>query len=501
MILPLAPAKDLILRDYQIESIEALRGNIRAGHVRQVLASPTGSGKSIIMLDMVRSAVEKNSKVLFICERRVLVEQFSKHLDSINIQHGVMMANHWRHDPQSLVQVASAQTLERMEYWPDFEIVFIDELHAALRKSIIKMIETRPDMRIIGATATPFHPMIPKHFSAITNVISMRELVEKGNLIPFKVFVAHEIDVTGLKVVAGEFKKDDLEKRGQMIIGDVVADYVRLSHEVFGGYRKTICFSCGVAHGAELAQKFQEAGINAVQISYMDSDEFKAEVMADFARPDTEIQMLISTDILGRGFDQSDVEHVILTRAFKKSFSAFVQQIGRGARPHEGQSFCLVQDHSGNWLRFADSWDDFYENGVTELTGDQDANPRKEKTEKEKKAAVCPKCTAAWPAKSDICSHCGHVRERKSKVAAVPGRMEAVNGVIDLHHNERREFYAGLLNYATRRGYKTGWAYFKFQEKFPGSKPPSVPAGTGEISGEVLRWIRSRNIRYAKRRA
>ena len=120
MILPLAPAKDLILRDYQIESIEALRGNIRAGHVRQVLASPTGSGKSIIMLDMVRSAVEKNSKVLFICERRVLVEQFSKHLDSINIQHGVMMAKHWRHDPQALVQVASAQTLERMEYWPAY---------------------------------------------------------------------------------------------------------------------------------------------------------------------------------------------------------------------------------------------------------------------------------------------------------------------------------------------------------------------------------------------
>ena len=496
MMLELAPAKDLILRDYQVESIESLRQNMRAGHIRQVLASPTGSGKSVIMLDMVRSAVEKNSKVLFICERRVLVEQFSKHLDSLNIQHGVMMAKHWRYDPQALVQVASAQTLERMQYWPEFEIVFIDELHACLRASIIKMIEARPNARIIGATATPFHPLIPKHFSAVTSVISMRELVEKGNLLPFKVFVAHEIDVEGLKIVAGEFKKDDLEKRGQQIVGDVVSDYVRLSNEIFGGFRKTICFSCGVAHGADLVQKFQDAGVNAIQISYKDTDEYKAEVMADFARPDTEIRMLISTDILGRGFDQSDVEHVILTRAFKKSFSAFVQQVGRGARPHEGQGFFVVQDHSGNWLRFQESWNDFYENGVRELTSDQDAKSRKEKTKSEKAASTCPKCSAIWPAKSDICGHCGHVRERKNKVIAVPGQMQAL-GEIDL--KPRRDFYAGLLAYAAQKGYKSGWAFFAYQEKYPGANPPlTTPAPF--VSDEVRKWVLHRNIRNAKRR-
>ena len=806
MMLELAPAKDLILRDYQVESIESLRQNMRAGHIRQVLASPTGSGKSVIMLDMVRSAVEKNSRVLFICERRVLVEQFSKHLDSLNIQHGVMMAKHWRYDPQALVQVASAQTLERMQYWPEFEIVFIDELHACLRASIIKMIEARPNARIIGATATPFHPLIPKHFSAVTSVISMRELVEKGNLLPFKVFVAHEIDVEGLKIVAGEFKKDDLEKRGQQIVGDVVSDYVRLSNEIFGGFRKTICFSCGVAHGADLVQRFQEAGVNAIQISYKDTDEYKAEVLADFARPDTEIQMLISTDILGRGFDQTDVEHVILTRAFKKSFSAFVQQVGRGARPHEGQGFCIasgqrvlthrglvaiekvslydrlwdgnsfvshkgvinkgtqhvityqgltatpdhrvktaqgwrtlgycsekqipivqtgfgrhpiresknifsgcgveretlaaadarplrmsnvfqkisdfiqqsvarakrrllqmqpakdrhqqigssegcrartalyepecppllrlrrawnsiqirecfgwlfvghgefavatgfeeiptgpnrqrralragqspvgdtehesvahstahaerplafiqdrksnnslcgsntkesiqcgadersdhreipqaivhtkrqvwdildsgpnncftcegllvhncvVQDHSGNWLRFQESWDEFYENGVKELTSDQDDKPRKEKTKSEKAAATCPRCSAIWPAKTDVCSHCGHVRERKSSVVAVPGRMNAL-GELDL--KPRRDFYAGLLTYAKEHGYKPGWAFFAYQEKYPGAKPPPLTTCAPFVSDEVRKWVQHRNIRNAKRR-
>ena len=337
MMLALTDPKPLVLRDYQVESIESLRRNIRQGHVRQVLAAPTRSGKSVVALDMVRSAVEKGSHILFICERRILVEQFSKHLDSLNIEHGVLMAKHWRYNPKALVQVASAQTLERMEYWPDFEIVFLDELHALMRKSIVKMIEARPNMHMIGMTATPFHPLIAKHFSAVTSVITMRALVEKGNLVPLKIFVAHEIDVSGLKFVAGEFKKDDLEKRGQMIVGDIVTDYIKLSLDVFGGYRKTICFSCGVAHGADLAKQFQHAGINAVQISYKDADEYKAEVLADFARPDTQIQMVISADILTRGFDQPDVEHIILARPLKKSFSSHVQLIGRGSTQHEGK--------------------------------------------------------------------------------------------------------------------------------------------------------------------
>ena len=498
MMLALTDPKPLVLRDYQVESIESLRRNIRQGHVRQVLAAPTRSGKSVVALDMVRSAVEKGSHILFICERRILVEQFSKHLDSLNIEHGVLMAKHWRYNPKALVQVASAQTLERMEYWPDFEIVFLDELHAMMRKSIVKMIEARPNMRMIGMTATPFHPLIAKHFSAVTSVITMRALVEKGNLVPLKIFVAHEIDVSGLKFVAGEFKKDDLEKRGQMIVGDIVTDYIKLSLDVFGGYRKTICFSCGVAHGADLAKQFQHAGINAVQISYKDADEYKAEVLADFARPDTQIQMVISADILTRGFDQPDVEHIILARPLKKSFSSHVQMIGRGSTQHEGKKWSLVQDHSGNVLRFADSWDELYENGVTELSSYYDAKPRKEPTLREKQQGKCPKCMALWPAKSDVCSHCGYVRVRQNKVVAMPGRMTALAG-LNLNHGEREDFYAGLLAYALKRGYRPGWAYFAYLEKYPGTNPPSVRA-SAHISENVLNWVKYRNIKNAKRR-
>ena len=486
----------LQLRPYQEQSIESLRNGFRSNHTRQVLAAPTGAGKSRIMESMIRTAMDKGSRIMFVCERRILVEQFSAHLDRAGIDHGVLMAGHWRFRPDRKVQIASAQTMERMESLPSMDVVFIDELHAAMRKSIINMIERNPKLRVIGATATPFHPAIGKHFTNVVSVTTMAELVREKYLVPFRVFVAKEIDTKGLKVVAGEWKKDDLEARGQQIVGDVVADYIRISNQVFGGYRKTICFSCGIAHGAELAQKFNEAGINAVQISSEDNEEYRDEVLKDFAKPDSDIKVVISVAILSRGFDQSDVDYVILARPLKKSFSEHVQMVGRGARIHEGKELCVIQDNSGNWLRFADDWDKLYHDGVQELGQGQDTKPKKEPTEAQKDASKCPKCSVVW-AGGDTCLNCGHVRVKRNDVVAVAGEMVEIGATkrkADKHTPEyKQEFYAQLLGYAEIKNYKPGWASYKYEEKFavrPHRRPEPAPPGSA-----VLGWLTSRNIR------
>ena len=493
----------ITLRPYQESSINELRQGFVERNTRQVLAAPTGAGKSQIMLAMIRKAIEKKSRVMFMCERRILVDQFSKHLDSAGIDHGIMMAKHWRFRPYELVQIASAQTLEKMTDWPDVDILFIDELHACMRASIIKLIEQRPTLKIVGATATPFHPAIGKYFSSVTSVTTMSALVKEDFLVPFRVFVAKEIDTRGLKVVAGEWKKDDLEKRGQEIIGDVVADYIRISTDVFGEFRKTICFSCGIAHGADLAAKFIEAGINAIQISSNDEEDYRKEVLAEFAKADSDIKILISVAILSRGFDQTDVEHVILARPLKKSFSEHVQMVGRGARTHNGKNFCVIQDNSGNWLRFKDDWETLYHDGVTDLQGGQDSKAKKEPTEKEKAAAKCPKCGHLWSPSSNICSNCGLVRSKKSDVIAIAGEMvelgseAATKAKKDQASPAMKEtFFQELLGYAKFYGYKDGWAFHKYQEKF-GLKPPWKKV-TRPASITTTNWIKSRSIAYNK---
>ena len=54
-----------------------------------------------------------------------------------------------------------------------------------------------------------------------------------------------------------------------------------------------------------------------------------------------------------------------------------------------------------------------------------------------------------------------------------------------------------LTQIATERGYKAGWIAHKFKEKF-GTWPPPRSAPPIEPSPEVLAWVRSRNIAYAK---
>lgn len=488
------------LRPYQVSSIESLRQGIRDGHIRQVLAASTGAGKSVMMLDMIRSANDKGKRCMFICERRQLVEQFSAHLDSQGIEHGILMAKHWRYNPSALVQVASAQTLERMDAWPAIDFVFLDELHVLMRKSIINMLETRPNLITIGATATPFNPLIGKYFTKVTSVITMRELVDQGNLVPFRVFVAHEIDTKGLKTIAGEWKADDLEKRGQQIVGDIVQDYVRLSYDVFGGFRKTICFSCGIEHGADLVRKFAEVGVNAVQLASGIDDDYRQQIMEEFARPDSSINMLISVDMLARGYDQTDIEHVILARPLKKSFSQHVQTVGRGARPHEGKGFALVQDHTGNWLRFKQDWDELYNNGVQTLESELDKKPRKEPTEQEKKAAKCPKCNAIWT--GDICTHCGFVRQKRNDVQAVAGEMlELANSPAAPKYDSatKERWYQEMLGYCRTHKKNEGAAFHWYIKKF--GVQPKWKKVMAIPSPEVADYCKSRLIAFAKRAA
>jgi DNA repair protein RadD len=252
----------------------------------------------------------------------------------------------------------------------------------------------------------------------------------------------------GAKKVAGEWSKDEAGERGMKITGDVVAEWAKKTHELFGGPRKTIVFCASVAHGADLARKFADAGYNFVPISYRDSDEYKREAVQDFAKPDTAIHGLIACDILTKGFDVPDVMIGVSARPFTKSLSSHIQQMGRVMRPYEGKDFALWLDHSGNYLRFLEEWEDVFHNGVSSLEDDKE-KPKKEKTEAEKKECKCPVCTHVYPPNADACPNCGHVRERRDNVVAMPGVMEELDAAAA--RAKKQEWWSGFLYMAEMR--------------------------------------------------
>ncbi len=60
----------MTLRPYQSKAIEQARDNFKAGVLRQIVYSPTGSGKTEIAIDLIRSAVGKGKRVAFIANRK-----------------------------------------------------------------------------------------------------------------------------------------------------------------------------------------------------------------------------------------------------------------------------------------------------------------------------------------------------------------------------------------------------------------------------------------------
>jgi superfamily II DNA or RNA helicase len=484
----------LELRKHQIEVIQKLNEGFK-DHKRQILCAVTGFGKTECAMAVMQEAAAQGKKVAMILDRIVLVDQTSRRLSKYSIPHGVMQAGHWRYRPYEPIQICSVQTLARRKIPLDIDLLIVDEAHV-LYKSTVDFIKENPEMQVVGLTATPFTNGLADIYSNVIGAQPMSHLVEDGWVVPLKVFIAKEIDMTGAKKLAGEWRADDVSERGMKIVGDVVSEWVKKTHEIFGEPKKTIVFCAGVEHGKKLVEEFKQSGYNFVSISYKEDDDFKKETIEDFARPDTQIHGLIATDILTRGFDVSDVCIGISARPFSKSFSSHVQQIGRILRPHEGKQFGVLLDHSGNFLRFRDDWDGLYHDGVTELKAGGETIKR-EPTEKEKKEAKCPKCFALWVSKDNTCVACGHVRQSMATISNIAGRMEELNFENRVVNKEKQDFYSQLVYYGKQKGYKDGWAAMQFKAKY-NSYPNGYKPEAKIPDDKTLGWIRKQTKAFVK---
>jgi hypothetical protein len=113
----------------------------------------------------------------------------------------------------------------------------------------------------------------------------------------------------------------------------------------------------------------------------------------------------------------------------------------------------------------------------------------------------CSQCSSIRIA-GERCRHCGFLPQQPAPpisfkdgdLALVDRQRRTAQVTSDPH--ERMKWHAQLAYIAGERGYKAGWAAYKYKEKF-GSWPPANVTPVSP-SSEVLSWVRSRNIAYAK---
>jgi superfamily II DNA or RNA helicase len=223
----------LELRSHQQEVVDKIEQGFADGHRCQLLYAPTGFGKTEVAMHIMVELVKNYKKAAMVLDRIVLVNQTSTRLSRYDISHGVMMSGHWRYRPYEKIQVCSAQTLESRDNFTDVSLLIIDECHVQ-RKQIIQFIKDRPEMKVIGLTATPFTNGLGDTYTNVVGARPTGELIENKWLTPLKIYIAKEIDMTGAAKVAGEWSQDETTKRGMKITGDIVQEWITKTMQVFG---------------------------------------------------------------------------------------------------------------------------------------------------------------------------------------------------------------------------------------------------------------------------
>ena len=482
------------LRDYQTRAIAELRQSLRDGATRPVIQSPTGSGKTVIAAAIINMARAKDKRVLFCVPALSLIDQTVERFRQNGIfEIGVMQGQHEMTDYTQPVQVCSVQTLARRTI-PAADLIIVDEAHV-----MFKLYEdwmNRPEWEgipFVGLTATPWAKGMgaPGRWDHLIIGSTLSELIELGHLSDFRCYAPAHPDLDGIKTVAGDY---DLKGLGhamdkQALVADIVTTWLER-----GEGRSTICFAVNRLHAKHIQTQFIEAGVAAEYMdAYTDLDD-RADIVKRFENGD--VQVICNVGVLTTGFD-ADVRCIILARPTKSEI-LYVQMIGRGLRTADGKADCLILDHSDTTMRLG-----FVTDIGTSKLHDGSANRQTvEKTAPLPKE--CPACAFLKPPKARKCPACGFEPVAKSEVEVDDGELREITraGKVKAEKftmEQKQDWYRQLMLHANLRGYKPGWAYWAFKDKFKvGPDHLLDPRPAVSISYEVQNWITARNIRKAK---
>ena len=344
-----APAEDgppdlggFVLRPYQVDAVGRLRDNMRRGVRRQVLSAPTGSGKTVIAMAMVKAAAERGKRVAFVCDRISLVDQTSERFAQAGIRHGMVMSDRTAGAGMQVV-VCSAQTLESRGVG-EYDLVVIDECHELRRKLLAGIHE---DAWTIGLSATPMAQGMGEHYGAVVNIASTNALIRDGFLVPLRVIAPETaVDVTGLAPTStGEWAREAVGERALRIVGDVVAEWERVCREMFGGHEQpTIAFGASVADCEAMAERFRAAGHPFEAVTYKRGADENQDAIRRYRLG--ELRGLVSCMSLSRGFDVPETAILIDCYPLRKSLVTALQRLGRVMRPADGKRDGVLIDHA-----------------------------------------------------------------------------------------------------------------------------------------------------------
>ena len=449
------------LRSYQIKAIDSLRYSFNTkGKKSPLLVMPTGAGKTVVFAAISKAISQNEKNVLILVHRKELIDQASKKLKNIGVNHGVIAAKY--ESSQNNIQIASVQTLVRRLVTNTFNphYIIIDEAHHAAAGSWRKIIEHFKDAYKIGCTATPIRldgRGLADYFDDLVKGPGVAKLIKDKYLAPYKVFAPPlKINLDKVKTLGGDYQKKELEKQidSADIIGDAVQQYKKHADGL-----PAIAFCISIKHATDVCNKFKNAGYKAAIVHGEMKVDDRDKAIKGLGNG--KIQILTSVDVISEGTDVPDVSAAILLRP-TKSEGLYLQQVGRVLRPKPDKT-AIILDHV-NSTRTHGFVDDKREWSL------HSQKKKKKKGEVVPHVETCKKCFATYKP-TPVCPVCGYQAENRERfIKQEEGELEELKRketekqqqkllIATAKTLEELEMVAKIL------GYKKGWAYRVYESR------------------------------------
>jgi DNA repair protein RadD len=344
----------ITLRYYQQEAVDAAWQALRQRE-HPVIQCPTGSGKSLIIAELVRRVAERGGRVLIATHVQELVEGNAKEFHNLTgIEPGILCAGLARTDKGHDVLFASVQSLYKPakngEIAP-FDLIVVDECHLVQdRESDAKFYPTTfsafPDAQRVGLSATPFRMDGPvygegRFFTEKCYEISVLQLVQDGFLAPLVgINPKLSLDLDKIKKTAGEYDVKSIEDQET---DEWLKECVATTIELARGRKHLAVFCPTISVAERAAEIFNYAGLAAATVVADTVD--RGDLLGAWKAGS--FPVMCSVGILTTGFNFPALDCLVILRP-TESLALHQQILGRGTRTADGKKNCLVIDFSGN---------------------------------------------------------------------------------------------------------------------------------------------------------
>ena len=413
------------LRDYQEEIVSATRGSVMAGHKRVLVVGATGLGKTAILYEISRLAVEKGGKVLLLVHRRDLAFQTAKKFEEYGMKPGILMSG-VEPELDNPIQVCSIWTYARRlkltenninKFFVNATLVLLDEAHRSL-SAVFKGVMGNYESKVaIGVTATPClssGAAMSAMYDDLVDVVLISRLIKEGHLVGCTYYGGSSPDMKGVKVVRGDWDIKELGKRSDTpsLVGDIVGNWFRIASD-----RATIVFAVNRAHGHHLCDSFRQKGVVVEYLDSFSTDEERADVLLRLENGD--VQMIVNVALFQEFLDAPIVSCIVVARK-TKSLGLWRQLIGRALRPYPGKTEALIIDHADGVRTLG-----FIEDDIEWTLEGKKAYKKKKPDKKEKPPLECKECRHIF--RGRVCPKCGaEIKNYGKKIETLEAELQEI---------------------------------------------------------------------------